>query len=532
MSSAVSPRPIGPVPYVSRLIPGAAKKRLTRTWNGSVGATWEIHAVESLFKTKAAAKVRLQELILPSPIQGTGEGWPLFCAVTTDYAAILAGWVSACALAVIAMHPALASGDWRVLFQRLGQFGDFRSGLIFAVTTTLVAYSEGVYRTSAPNAAQIRALLKSTVWSAVLAWCVGGMDRPLGTRVFCWAVLLSVGSLFLVRRIRSKLAQATLRNKRNVLIIGAGTTGHAVAAYLADHPERGRVFRGFLDSDSVSSFGVLGCSDDLARIARAEFIDEVIVAGSGQHDVGRSVIQQALQNHLDVKIVPDLLGSEVENPFVESWGTIPLLSLHQERLPATQLFFKRILDVVISSCALMAAVPVMALIAIFIRLDSPGPVLYTALRVGRKGRRFPCFKFRTMSVRADQEREALRQKNERDGPCFKMTDDPRVTRVGRWLRRYSLDELPQLWNVLRGEMSLVGPRPHPLDDVARYEIDHLRRLDVTPGLTGLWQVRARQSRSFQNNLALDLEYIQRWSLWLDLRILFKTLSVVLQGTGV
>jgi lipopolysaccharide/colanic/teichoic acid biosynthesis glycosyltransferase len=136
-----------------------------------------------------------------------------------------------------------------------------------------------------------------------------------------------------------------------------------------------------------------------------------------------------------------------------------------------------------------------------------------------------------MMVNAADLKEQLRARNQREGPCFKIADDPRITRVGGWLRRYSLDELPQLWNVLKGEMSLVGPRPHPLDDFARYALEHLRRLDVTPGITGLWQIKARRNPSFETNLALDLEYIEHWSLWMDVQILFKTIAVVFQGTG-
>jgi lipopolysaccharide/colanic/teichoic acid biosynthesis glycosyltransferase len=170
-------------------------------------------------------------------------------------------------------------------------------------------------------------------------------------------------------------------------------------------------------------------------------------------------------------------------------------------------------------------------ISVLIKLDSPGPTLYLGERVGRKGRRFLCCKFRTTSSNADALKSKLRARNERVGPMFKITDDPRITRIGRLLRRYSIDELPQLWNVLRGEMSLVGPRPHPVDDFAGYQLDHLRRLDMTPGLTGLWQITARTDPSVQKSMTLDLEYIERWSLWLDLRILLKTIPVVLAGTG-
>ena len=175
--------------------------------------------------------------------------------------------------------------------------------------------------------------------------------------------------------------------------------------------------------------------------------------------------------------------------------------------------------------------PCWRLIALVIKLDSSGSVFYRAPRVGRKGRDFICHKFRTMVMDADKWKEHLRGCNEREGPFFKIKNDPRITRVGRFLRRYSLDELPQLWNVLRGEMSLVGPRPHPLDDFERYRLEHLRRLDVTPGITGLWQVTARRDPSFQRNMALDLQYIEHWNLWMDLRILCKTISVVLQGSG-
>jgi lipopolysaccharide/colanic/teichoic acid biosynthesis glycosyltransferase len=189
------------------------------------------------------------------------------------------------------------------------------------------------------------------------------------------------------------------------------------------------------------------------------------------------------------------------------------------------------LDVSVASAVLMALAPVLAVIAVLIKFDSLGPVFYSALRAGRKARPFRCYKFRTMVRDADALKNGLRICNQRSGPFFKIANDPRITRVGRFLRRYSLDELPQFWNVLRGEMSLVGPRPHPMDDFARYEIEHLSRLDVTPGITGLWQVTARRDPSFQRGMELDLEYIRTWNLEMDLRILFKTLAVVADGSG-
>jgi lipopolysaccharide/colanic/teichoic acid biosynthesis glycosyltransferase len=195
------------------------------------------------------------------------------------------------------------------------------------------------------------------------------------------------------------------------------------------------------------------------------------------------------------------------------------------------LFLKRIMDLVLSTIVLVLLCPLMLAIAIAIKLESPGRVIYRSLRVGKCSRKFDCYKFRTMIAGSDGMKENLRRLNQRRGPFFKIADDPRLTRLGRFLRKYSLDELPQFWNVLKGDMSLVGPRPHPLDDVERYSPWHHRRLDVKPGLTGLWQVTARADPSFETCMVLDLGYIRSWSLLLDCRILMRTIPAVLAGEG-
>jgi lipopolysaccharide/colanic/teichoic acid biosynthesis glycosyltransferase len=202
-----------------------------------------------------------------------------------------------------------------------------------------------------------------------------------------------------------------------------------------------------------------------------------------------------------------------------------------KQIPRLGLFIKRIVDLFLSAAALLFLWPLMLLIAIAVKLESPGPVIYSAIRAGKKGRTFVCYKFRTMVDGANGLKGGLRPLNQRRGPFFKIADDPRVTRLGRLLRRYSLDELPQFWNVLKGDMTLVGPRPHPLDDVALYLPEHHFRLDVKPGLTGLWQVTARTDPSFATCFALDLAYIRRWSLLLDCRILLRTIPEVLSGNG-
>jgi len=171
-------------------------------------------------------------------------------------------------------------------------------------------------------------------------------------------------------------------------------------------------------------------------------------------------------------------------------------------------------------------------IAIAIKLQSPGPVFYVSQRVGHKGSVFTCYKFRTMVPNADFLLAELAHLNEREGILFKISNDPRLTAIGAVLRKYSLDELPQLWNVVRGDMSLVGPRPSISSEVAQYETPHLRRLDVVPGMTGLWQVEARRDPSFDSYIALDSKYVTDWSLWLDLKIIVRTVNVVLGGTGV
>jgi exopolysaccharide biosynthesis polyprenyl glycosylphosphotransferase len=347
------------------------------------------------------------------------------------------------------------------------------------------------------------------------------------------AVILHSGALLASRWSERKGNQSGKRamgGMRNVLIVGAGGLGHRLANYLEKHPELGRSVCGFLDDRKLPGKGVMGRTSDLAELARAGFVDEVILAGPHDREQTLRVVRAARQLRLDVKMAPDLFGCDFSRG-TERIGDIPLISLHEERLPLVRLFLKRALDVAGAGAALILMAPVLALLAILIRLDSPGPVLYAALRAGRKGRPFRCYKFRTMVPEADALKKALREQNQRQGPFFKITNDPRITRAGRLLRRYSMDELPQLWNVLKGEMSLVGPRPHPLDDFSAYAIEHLPRLDVVPGMTGLWQVTARRDPSFQAGMNLDIEYIHRWSLGMDLRILLKTAAVVLRGSG-
>jgi exopolysaccharide biosynthesis polyprenyl glycosylphosphotransferase len=232
-----------------------------------------------------------------------------------------------------------------------------------------------------------------------------------------------------------------------------------------------------------------------------------------------------------VKIVPPLLEGYGAFP-VHFIGSHPAFTLHEEPVRGFAKFFKRLMDVIGSCILLVLTAPLLLVIAISVKLDSQGPILYCADRAGFKGRKFTFYKFRSMVQNADELKDNLRKLNEREGPFFKITNDPRLTRIGRFLRATSLDELPQLFNVLKGDMSLVGPRPHPVDDYRQYQLEHRRRLDVLPGLTGLWQVTARADPSFERNMQLDLHYIDHWSFWLDLKIIAKTFPAVFRKEGV
>jgi exopolysaccharide biosynthesis polyprenyl glycosylphosphotransferase len=316
-----------------------------------------------------------------------------------------------------------------------------------------------------------------------------------------------------------------------VLIVGAGKSGQAFASWLEANRHLGYSVCGFLDPHPDGDPRVLGSVRDLRRVALEEFVDQLFVALPADREVVKQVFLEAKLLRLDLNIVPDLYDGLGWHVPVHTIGGFPVLELHGQPIPAVGLGVKRLLDIVFGSLFLLLSAPVLGLAALWISLDSPGPVFYSALRVGKKGTKFRCYKLRTMVAGADERKEDLRSLNERDGPFFKMNKDPRITRCGVWLRRFSIDELPQLINVIRGEMSLVGPRPHPLDDFQLYRYEDLRRLDVKPGLTGLWQVTARRDPSFETNMTLDLRYIENWSLALDLDILLKTVPTVLRAEG-
>jgi len=384
----------------------------------------------------------------------------------------------------------------------------------------------------------VQACLISGLLLTGTIYLVHAADIPRGI------VLLTVGLVTVLLSVRRLIYRILLYRKfekgvgtRNVLIVGTGAEARALRYYLESIRHLGYRFKGFVESPgsnsgyAASSQDVVGSFDTLFQDARKLFVDEIFFTTPCERSVVQDVLQKARANGVDLRIVPEMYDGLSFNSSIEYIGHFPTIPLHRGQVPEMGLMFKRTLDVVFSSMVLIFLSPLLLAIAIAVKLDSRGPVLYISERVGKKGRVFNCLKFRTMVCDAEERRAALMDRNERDGVLFKITDDPRITRLGRFLRKHSLDELPQFANVLLGDMSVVGPRPLPACDVRDSKLAYLRVLTVTPGITGLWQVEGRQDPSSDSYISLNVIYIENWSIWLDIKIILRTMGVVLAGTG-
>jgi exopolysaccharide biosynthesis polyprenyl glycosylphosphotransferase len=324
---------------------------------------------------------------------------------------------------------------------------------------------------------------------------------------------------------------------RRVVVVGATPTGKIVMQNMASCLGRGYQLLGFVEEQAgapwrFGRFRCLGTIAELERVLAQQRADELIVAlPAASHARTAEIVAHCQRAGVAVKLVPHHLDWRLSRVHIDDVARVPLIEVRAARRGALQLAFKRGLDIVVAALALAAAAPLMAVTALAIRLDSPGPIFFRQERLGQAGRPFTILKFRSMSVDAERRLSLLRDQNEASGPIFKIRNDPRATRVGRVIRTLSIDELPQLWNVLRGEMSLVGPRPPLGSEVAHYEDWHRRRLDVTPGITCLWGVSGRSALDFEEMVMLDLYYLDNWSLGLDLRILLRTALSLLRPSG-
>lgn len=352
-----------------------------------------------------------------------------------------------------------------------------------------------------------------------------------------------VGTILTRSLLRMFLGEARRRgrNLRNLVIVGCGPRGARLGAEIWKRPELGYLLLGYIDDfpppRSPLHGGpekLLGRLSDVESVLSKSEVDEVMICLPlrSQYETIARIISIASVRGLAVRMPADFFELRLVNAHVEHLDEIPIISLATSGPSALDLFGKRAVDVAFAGLGLLLLAPLLVLIAAVVALDSPGPVFFRQERVGLGRRKFRMWKFRTMAQDAEAQVAALEENNEVTGAAFKMRQDPRVTRVGRVLRKLSLDELPQLLNVLTGDMSLVGPRPLPVRDVDRLaEPWQQRRFSMKPGLTCLWQANGRHEIAFDHWMELDLQYIDNWSVGLDLEIILRTVPAILKGVG-
>jgi len=407
------------------------------------------------------------------------------------------------------------------------------------ILTLVVLKSYGIYHTPRGRrwTEEMRFILKAlTISSIVVMVSIFLAKIQISRFTVITAYFINILFLGTWRFLYHKLENRYINNGeglKNVLIIGAGDIGNKLYGYLCANEELGLKVVGFID-DYKKREDILGNTNDLPKIFRKHFIDEIYITIPSERELVKSISLLAKKFEVDIKVIPELYDGVVSASPLSFWyfGDIPVMELTKKTIPEFGLMLKRLIDIISSTVSILVFLPLMLIIAIAIKLDSSdGKIIYASKRVGRKGNLFNFYKFRTMVPNADELKDELRGKNDRSGPFFKMKDDPRITRVGRILRKYKLDELPQFFNVFLGNMSLVGPRPHPIDDFDLYKLDYYKRLDVKPGITSLWAIHAQDDPSFERNFFLDVYYIENWSILLDLKILLKTIPTVLKGEG-
>jgi exopolysaccharide biosynthesis polyprenyl glycosylphosphotransferase len=476
----------------------------------------------------------------PRAMRGTAKLWMTLDAVTVLGSAALATLYE-----VHAGPVAGARGFWHGTLIH-GRSMGILLGLLFGFAIALMVTSRRLHLYTPTRLTSflheqrlsVQACFTSGLLLTGTLYLVHAEDIPRGI------VLITVGMVTIALSLRRLIYRTFIYRlfergvgTRNVLIVGTGPEAHALRHHLESIRHLGYTFKGFIDfagskpGFTASSGDVVGTLETLFEHARQHFVDEIFFTTPCERGMVQDVLEQARVHGVDLRVVPDLYGGLGWNTPIEYVGQFPTIPLHRGYVPEVGLVFKRGLDILLSSIILILFGPVFLAVAIAVKLDSRGPIFYSSERIGKRGRVFRCTKFRTMVRDAERRRADVMHMNERDGVLFKISNDPRITQLGRFLRKYSLDELPQFYNVLRGDMSIVGPRPPIASEVKEYKLSHLRRLDVTPGITGLWQVQARQDPSFDNYISLDVTYIENWSIWLDLKIIARTIGVVFAGTG-
>jgi exopolysaccharide biosynthesis polyprenyl glycosylphosphotransferase len=416
--------------------------------------------------------------------------------------------------------------------------------VVFVAMWIAVLWMHGLYRSRVrwtrrgDVAAVLRAALiqLALTLSLLYVFKLPDVSRLVLIVVFPSLVVAAIGLRIIVRQVLI-FARDHGRNVRYMLVLGANARAKSFADLVECHAELGLVVIGHLKADPsdggvVLDRPLLGMIDDLEEILHSQIVDEVAICLPFSME---ELIEQTARVCEEEGKVVRMPVAPVDRVLtagrLESVDGVGVYSLSNGPDRAVGLLLKRLVDITGATMLMIVMAPVMASLAIAIKKDSKGPVFFRQERVGLHGRMFMLVKFRSMCLDAEDQLDDLRIDNEINGHAFKLDNDPRTTGFGRFLRRSSLDELPQLWNVLRGQMSLVGPRPPLPSEVANYDTWHRRRLSMKPGMTGLWQVGARHSPEFDHWVEQDLDYIDSWSLWLDFKIIARTLPAVLSGTG-
>ncbi len=366
---------------------------------------------------------------------------------------------------------------------------------------------------------------------------------PLFLIVFSLVATAAAVSSRLLLRASLAFIRKRGRNLRNMVIVGTNSRALGFAQRIASHPDLGYRIIGFVDRDwdGIEAFrksGLALASDfrNFPEFLRSGEVDEVVIALPirSLHEEGSRIAALCEEQGITLRQLTNIFDLKMAHSSTEDFQDDPMITHYTSSysLEGWPVFIKRIFDFTISSLLIALLAPVLFVVAILIKLTSPGPVLFVQKRLGLNKRRFDVYKFRTMVADAEAQMPKIEHLNEVSGPVFKIKNDPRITSIGKFLRKTSIDELPQLFNVLRGEMSLVGPRPLPVRDYEGFNQDRQRRrFSVKPGITCLWQIRGRSSIPFEQWMELDLQYIDKWSLWLDLEILMRTIPAVLKGSG-
>jgi exopolysaccharide biosynthesis polyprenyl glycosylphosphotransferase len=416
---------------------------------------------------------------------------------------------------------------------------------LYVAYAHVVFHSFGLYRSYrlSPSARELRDVCSAVLVVAFpILLCRGLLDFEFATVEFFVTFVVGASLLLGAERRLLRVVARTMRkhgrNLRNAILVGHGDGALEMASRLAHRADLGYHVVELIETDEAGqTLGPQGTPapavERIAALIADGPVDEVFVAlplDRGQSLI-RSIVALCEEQGITVRLASAVVDPILARADVDEVDGRPIITVFTGPPDSLPIAVKRGIDLVVSSIALVLLLPVFLLIALTIKLDSRGPVLFRQERVGFNRRRFHALKFRTMVEGADRQQEALEGLNEAQGPVFKIRNDPRITGIGRWLRRLSLDELPQLVNVLRGDMSLVGPRPLPLRDVSRIDVKaHKRRFSVRPGITCLWQVNGREPH-FEDWIRADMEYIDNWSLGLDLRIILKTIPAVLTGKG-